>query len=109
MFNGYGRHVKDYSIYEGLYKDDRYDRGQMVVYESKDSGVFELKYIYLGEYKGGTKREGYGLFMEKRGDMYYGHHEQSVMKGAYLGINTDGEKHIAYFEDNVLKKTIKFE
>ncbi|TNV80965.1 hypothetical protein FGO68_gene5280 [Halteria grandinella] len=108
MFNGYGRHVKDHSIYEGLYKDDNYDRGQMVVYTPNKFDILELKYMYLGEYQG-TKREGYGVFIEKRGDMYYGYHEQSVMNGVFLGINNDGEKFIAFFEDNVLKKTIKFE
>jgi hypothetical protein len=27
MFNGYGRHVKDHAIFEGIYKNDRYERG----------------------------------------------------------------------------------
>lgn len=28
------------------------------------------------------------------------------MKGAYIGINNDGEKYLAFFEENNLKKCI---
>jgi hypothetical protein len=80
----------------------------MTVYESHDN-LYELKYMYLGEYAGGTKREGMGLYCDRHGDMYYGHHSDSTMKGAYIGINNDGEKFIAFFQDNVLKKAIKMD
>lgn len=74
MFNGYGRHVKDHAVYDGFYKDDKYDHGQMTVYESRED-IFEVKYTYLGEYTGGAKRQGMGLYLHPRGDMYYGFHE----------------------------------
>jgi hypothetical protein len=114
MFNGYGRHVKEHAIFEGMYIDDKYLRGQMTVFEAPvgedlENGFYAVKYIYLGEYKRINKRDGVGLYVDKRGDMYYGYHDQSNMRGAYLAINNDGERFIAFFENNVAQKMVRFE